>query len=76
MEEVYRKVKAYIEKHRMISGGDVIVAGVSGGADSVCMLHLLVALKKILFITAFVRTRRKMRIMLKGCVRNGISPLH
>lgn len=34
-----------IEKHNMIEPGDKIIAAVSGGADSVCMLNLLQSLK-------------------------------
>lgn len=41
MEDIYGKVKAYIVKHRMISDGDTVAAGISGGADSVCMLYIL-----------------------------------
>ena len=33
-----KKVTSYIEKYQMVMPGDYIVAGVSGGADSVCML--------------------------------------
>ena len=33
---VYEKVKEYIDRYDMIARGDVVVAGVSGGADSVC----------------------------------------
>ncbi|MFI3214797.1 MAG: tRNA lysidine(34) synthetase TilS [Eubacteriales bacterium] len=36
-----QKMQNYIEKHHMIEPGDHIVVGVSGGADSVCLLLLL-----------------------------------
>lgn len=45
-EDIYVKVKKYIEDKKMISEGDTVVAGVSGGADSVCLLVVLWELKK------------------------------
>ena len=43
---IYQKVKKYIIQHQMIMQGDFVAAGVSGGADSVCMLYLLKQLQK------------------------------
>lgn len=40
------KVIEFIEKYSMISNGDTVLAAVSGGADSVCMLHILLELSK------------------------------
>ncbi|HJC64627.1 MAG TPA: tRNA lysidine(34) synthetase TilS [Candidatus Blautia merdavium] len=40
------KVFAYIEKYHMIEAGSQAVAGVSGGADSVCLLFLLMEYQK------------------------------
>ncbi len=46
MENVYE----YLTKELNIKYGDSIVVGVSGGPDSMCLLHLLIRLKKVLDI--------------------------
>ena len=40
------KAERFIRTHNMISSGDVVVAGVSGGADSMCLLFLLSELQE------------------------------
>ncbi len=40
------RIRAYVEKNHMLSPGDSVVAGVSGGADSVCLLFVLHELQK------------------------------
>ena len=40
------KVKRTIKKHNMISNGDSIVVGFSGGPDSLCLLHILLKLRE------------------------------
>ncbi len=42
-DTIEQKVKSFMDKHLMISPGDRVVAGVSGGADSVCLLFVLLA---------------------------------
>lgn len=43
---MYQKVKNYCEKNKLVQTGDRIVVGVSGGADSVCLLDLLCRMKE------------------------------
>lgn len=39
------RIRDFIKKHDMISKEDYVIAGVSGGADSVCLFFTLLALK-------------------------------
>lgn len=45
-----KKVLNYIQMHRLIQKGETLIIGVSGGADSVCLLHLLVNIKETMNI--------------------------
>lgn len=46
MKKTEIKVEEFIRKYHMIEEGDRVVAGVSGGADSVCLLFMLCALRE------------------------------
>ena len=41
MDKRLEKIENYIRQYHMIEKGDRIVIGVSGGADSVCLLMAL-----------------------------------
>lgn len=46
MDSLYEKIERYCRENTLISYGDGIVAGLSGGADSVFLLHVLSKMKK------------------------------
>ena len=43
-----KKVQAFMEEYQMVEPGDVVLLGLSGGADSVCLFHMLRELRETL----------------------------
>ena len=41
-----KKVAAFAAEYQMLEKGDKVIAGISGGADSVCLLLMLLELQK------------------------------
>jgi tRNA(Ile)-lysidine synthase len=46
LEELFQKVKETIKKYFMLSGQERVLVALSGGPDSVCLLHVLKNLKE------------------------------
>lgn len=49
-----KKVISYIGKNKILQDGDSVLLGVSGGADSVCMLHVLYSLREKYHLKLYV----------------------
>jgi tRNA(Ile)-lysidine synthase len=45
-----KRISSFIKEYGLISGGEKVLVAVSGGPDSVCMLHVLNNLKEVLDI--------------------------
>ncbi len=77
------KIYSYIKENKMLAAGDTVCVGLSGGADSVCLLQLLYELKERLDIsvTAFHVNHRMRgeesdadeRYVLELCRQRGIE---
>ncbi len=61
-QKIEKKVFSFMEEHHMLKATDKLVVGVSGGADSVCLLFVLLEYrKKIPFSLAVVHVNHGIR---------------
>ena len=45
-DNIYQRILQTVTENHMIAYGDTVIAGVSGGADSMCLLHFLASLRE------------------------------
>ncbi len=77
------KVKNYIAEHDMLKKGDSVTVGVSGGADSVCLIFVLMKLReelglklKVLHVMHGIRgdeAVRDMNFVRDFCLKNSLE---
>jgi len=53
MKAIETRALDYIRRQRLIEDGDVVLIALSGGGDSVCLLHVLLALRERLHLRIF-----------------------
>lgn len=82
------KVKSTIDKYSMLKHGDTVAVGVSGGADSMCLLHILSKIRdeydiilRIVHINHGIRgeeAERDEEFVRSYCEKNGLEfvPFH
>ena len=84
MEGLEHRVRETMEQYHMLEPGDRVIAAVSGGADSVCLLALLCAWReprgisiRALHVHHGLRERKLtgMRILSGHCVKGFMSPV-
>jgi len=46
LDDVSRQVQQTIDRHDLLAPGETVVVGVSGGPDSLCLLHILLRLQE------------------------------
>ena len=80
--DIYSQVENFIKEHEMINPGESVLAAVSGGADSMCMLSLLIRFSKehgmrlgVVHVDHGFRPEAKEEARYVGefCEENGIS---
>lgn len=68
IDELVKMVGLWADENRVLQAGTTVIAGVSGGVDSVCLLHVLKQLAKE---RAFSITAVHVNHMLRGNEANG-----
>lgn len=78
--ELVKRIKQYISKHKLLTTGDKVIIGVSGGPDSVALIYILCELQHELGVTIeiahFNHGLRKAAIKDQNFVENLAQKLH